>query len=297
MDLGVTLHASADTALTAYSDEDWAGCPDTHRSTSGYCVYLGHSLISWSSKRQPTVSRPSAEAEYRAVANAVAECSWLRQLLQELSYPVDPDARLGGTASESAVAGSTAGLGAVGAVASSKVPGARAGMCVLANSSAAAGSVATVAAKGAATSSLHREEQEERVAVQAACAKHVQFGVPTPSNSGSDLSNGKIRCQEGQDLVISFNTTSSKSIEFRGASLAPPACKKVCGERVETLVGIYGNMVHVTKEVDVGEDEVQGRRRESMGEGKDGEGSAKEATNPGAVGQLTGASDDARQEP
>nr|XP_040256482.1 uncharacterized mitochondrial protein AtMg00810-like [Aegilops tauschii subsp. strangulata] len=89
MDLGVTLHASADTALTAYSDADWAGCPDTRRSTLGYCVYLEPSLISWSSKRQPTVSRSSGEAEYRAVANAVAECSWLRQLLQELSCPVD----------------------------------------------------------------------------------------------------------------------------------------------------------------------------------------------------------------
>ena len=82
--LGLTLTASASTDLVAYSDADWAGCPDTRRSTSGYCVYLGPSLISWSSKRQPTVSRSSAEAEYRAVANAVAECSWLRQLLQEL---------------------------------------------------------------------------------------------------------------------------------------------------------------------------------------------------------------------
>uniref|UniRef100_A0A453IDZ6 Reverse transcriptase Ty1/copia-type domain-containing protein n=1 Tax=Aegilops tauschii subsp. strangulata TaxID=200361 RepID=A0A453IDZ6_AEGTS len=82
--LGLTLTASASTDLVAYSDADWAGCPDTRRSTSGYCVYLGPSLISWSSKRQPTVSRSSAEAEYRAVANAVAECSWLRQPLQEL---------------------------------------------------------------------------------------------------------------------------------------------------------------------------------------------------------------------
>ena len=89
MDLGVTLHASADTALTAYSDADWAGCPETRRSTSGYCVYLGPSLILWSSKRQPMVSRSSAKTECRAVANAVAEYSWLRQLLQELSCPVD----------------------------------------------------------------------------------------------------------------------------------------------------------------------------------------------------------------
>ena len=46
MDLGVTLHASADTVLTAYSDADWAGYPDTRRSTLGYCVFLGTSLIS-----------------------------------------------------------------------------------------------------------------------------------------------------------------------------------------------------------------------------------------------------------
>jgi hypothetical protein len=55
---------------------------------SGYCVYYGDSLISWSSKRQTTVSRSSAEAEYRAVAHAVAECCWLCQLLQELHLPL-----------------------------------------------------------------------------------------------------------------------------------------------------------------------------------------------------------------
>ena len=89
MDFGLSLHASPSTDIVAYSDADWAGCPDTRRSTSGYCVYLGSSLVSWSSKRQPTVSRSSAEAEYRAVANVVAECTWLRQLLSELSCPVD----------------------------------------------------------------------------------------------------------------------------------------------------------------------------------------------------------------
>jgi len=51
-------------------------------------VFLGDCLISWSSKRQTTVSRSSAEAEYRAVANGVAEASWLRQLLQELHAPL-----------------------------------------------------------------------------------------------------------------------------------------------------------------------------------------------------------------
>lgn len=81
---GLHLHASSNLDVTAYSDADWAGCPDTRRSTSGFCVFLRDSLVSWSSKRQPTVSRSSAEAKYRAVANAAAECIWLRQLLGEL---------------------------------------------------------------------------------------------------------------------------------------------------------------------------------------------------------------------
>jgi hypothetical protein len=43
--------------------------------------------VSWSAKRQTVVSRSSAEAEYRAVANGVAEATWLRQLLLELQAP------------------------------------------------------------------------------------------------------------------------------------------------------------------------------------------------------------------
>jgi len=86
--LDIQLHAISSPTITAYSDADWAGCPDTRRSTSGFCVFLGSSLISWSSKRQTTISRSSAEAEYRAIANAVSECSWLRQLLGELLYKV-----------------------------------------------------------------------------------------------------------------------------------------------------------------------------------------------------------------
>jgi hypothetical protein len=74
--------------LIAYTDADWAGCPDTRRSTSGFCVYLGDALVSWSSKRQNAVSRSSAEAEYRGIANAVAECSWLRHLLDELHHGI-----------------------------------------------------------------------------------------------------------------------------------------------------------------------------------------------------------------
>ncbi|KAI3496112.1 hypothetical protein L1887_38462 [Cichorium endivia] len=87
LDHGLQLYVSPARGLIAYSDADWAGCPSTRRSTSGYCVFLGQNLLSWSSKRQGTISRSSAEAEYRGVANAVAETCWLRNLLHELLYP------------------------------------------------------------------------------------------------------------------------------------------------------------------------------------------------------------------
>nr|GEV13143.1 ribonuclease H-like domain-containing protein [Tanacetum cinerariifolium] len=73
LDYGLQLFASSTTSLVAYSNADWAGCPITRRSTSGYCVFLGNNLLSWSFKRQPTLSRFSAKAEYRGVDNAVAE--------------------------------------------------------------------------------------------------------------------------------------------------------------------------------------------------------------------------------
>ncbi|GAA0174522.1 transmembrane signal receptor [Lithospermum erythrorhizon] len=73
LDYGLHLYKSSSCALISYTDADWAGCQDTRKSTSGYCVFLGDNLISWSSKRQATVSRSSVEVEYRGVANVVSE--------------------------------------------------------------------------------------------------------------------------------------------------------------------------------------------------------------------------------
>jgi ribonuclease HI len=83
-DYGLLLHHSSSSDLVVYTDADWVDCPDTRRSTSGYAVFLRDNLVSRSAKRQTVVSRSSAEAEYRAIANGVAEATWLHQLLHEL---------------------------------------------------------------------------------------------------------------------------------------------------------------------------------------------------------------------
>lgn len=70
--------------LIGYSDADWAGDPMDRPSTSGFCIFLGDSPVSLSSKKQPTVARLSIEAKYRSLAHTTAEICWLHMLLCDL---------------------------------------------------------------------------------------------------------------------------------------------------------------------------------------------------------------------
>lgn len=78
---GIMLTSDSNLRLTAYSDSDWSACPITRRSLSAYIVLLGDSVVSWKTKKQRTVSRSSAEAEYRSMADTTCELKWLKRLL------------------------------------------------------------------------------------------------------------------------------------------------------------------------------------------------------------------------
>ncbi|KAF3646374.1 putative adenylate isopentenyltransferase 5, chloroplastic-like [Capsicum annuum] len=84
----IWLKAVPATTLTCWCDSDWAACPNTIRSVTGYVIHFCDSLISWKFKKQHTVSRSSAEAEYRSMASAVAELTSLVGLFQELEVPI-----------------------------------------------------------------------------------------------------------------------------------------------------------------------------------------------------------------
>ncbi|XP_042973050.1 uncharacterized mitochondrial protein AtMg00810-like [Carya illinoinensis] len=81
---GLSFTPSSSYNILAYSDVDWTGCPDTRRSIFGYAIYLDDKLVSWHSKKQPTVSRSSCESKYRALASTTIEVKWLGHLLHDL---------------------------------------------------------------------------------------------------------------------------------------------------------------------------------------------------------------------
>jgi hypothetical protein len=92
--IGLKIQKCNSMLISAFSDADWAGSVDDRRSTSGFAVFLGSNLVSWSARKQATVSRSSTESEYKAVANATAEIMWIQTLLKELSISAPRMARL-----------------------------------------------------------------------------------------------------------------------------------------------------------------------------------------------------------
>ncbi|WMV44899.1 hypothetical protein MTR67_038284 [Solanum verrucosum] len=88
IDYGLFYMKRASCKIIGYCDADYAGNHDTRRSTTGYVFNLGSAAVSWCSKRQPTVSLSTTEAEYRAGMMAAQESTWLNQLMKDLHQPL-----------------------------------------------------------------------------------------------------------------------------------------------------------------------------------------------------------------
>nr|CAC37623.1 copia-like polyprotein [Arabidopsis thaliana] len=84
INMGLPIRKHHNPVLSGFCDSDYAGCKDTRRSTTGFCILLGSTLISWSAKRQPTISHSSTEAEYRALSDTAREITWISSLLRDL---------------------------------------------------------------------------------------------------------------------------------------------------------------------------------------------------------------------
>ncbi|XP_019439032.1 PREDICTED: uncharacterized protein LOC109344733 [Lupinus angustifolius] len=71
--LGLLFPSNNIISIKGFSDSDWGACLDTRKFAKSWCFFMGSSLISWKSKKQNTVSRSSAEVEYRVMAMASCE--------------------------------------------------------------------------------------------------------------------------------------------------------------------------------------------------------------------------------
>lgn len=77
LDFCLKFSPSSNFNLTVFCDADMANDINDRRSTSGFCIYLGENLVSWTAKKQPIVARSTTEAEYRSLALVVMKIIWL----------------------------------------------------------------------------------------------------------------------------------------------------------------------------------------------------------------------------
>lgn len=83
-DYGISFESANNLSLIVYSDADFAGCVDTRKSTTGHCVMLNSSIVSWCSEKQKSVSLSTTESEYIAASQSVKEMIWICRLLKNL---------------------------------------------------------------------------------------------------------------------------------------------------------------------------------------------------------------------
>ncbi len=72
--------------MLGYCDIDWGGDLEDRRSTTGFVFMMGGGVISWSSKRQPTIALSTIEAGYMANTQTTKEAICITKLMMDLGY-------------------------------------------------------------------------------------------------------------------------------------------------------------------------------------------------------------------
>jgi len=86
----------------AFCDANWAGCPDTRRSTTGYVFLISSAAFSWCCRRQSTTAQSSCESEYLAESETIREAVWQRNFIKEIGFELEGPIVVGSD-SESAI--------------------------------------------------------------------------------------------------------------------------------------------------------------------------------------------------
>ncbi len=89
MEYGLWYPKGNDLVIQAYTDADWAGSVDGHKSTSGAAFYVGGCLVSWLSKKQSSILLSIAEAEYITTTACCTQVLSIKQTLQDLQVRFD----------------------------------------------------------------------------------------------------------------------------------------------------------------------------------------------------------------
>ena len=75
--------------ITAFCDSDWAGCPDTRRTTCGYVIMVCGGPVAWKSHLKKTLALSSCEGEFMALNDVAREIMWMCRFLTEVGIPYD----------------------------------------------------------------------------------------------------------------------------------------------------------------------------------------------------------------
>jgi hypothetical protein len=87
---GLHITRSSSFYLHVFTDADWAYSIDDHKSTGGYLILFGQTLVSWKSSKQRTIDRSSTKAKYKVLVDGTAEVIWLQYLSRDLQILFNP---------------------------------------------------------------------------------------------------------------------------------------------------------------------------------------------------------------